>query len=83
METVNLEGLSPVVDLSGVEGAKRAALWTGTATAVFPGLSIQAIEANPAIADDPSVINSDPEGDGWFFKLRLSDEGRRHEPRRR
>ncbi len=31
------------------------------------------LEAIPAIADDPSVINSDPEGDGWFFKLRLAD----------
>ena len=30
-------------------------------------------EANPAISDDPSIINSDPEGEGWFFKLKLSD----------
>ena len=30
-------------------------------------------EANPAIADDPSLINRDPEGEGWFFKLKLSD----------
>ena len=30
-------------------------------------------EANPAIADDPSLINRDPEGEGWFFKLTLSD----------
>ena len=27
----------------------------------------------PRIAADPSIINSDPEGEGWFFKLRLSD----------
>jgi glycine cleavage system H protein len=31
------------------------------------------IEGNQAIADDPSQINSDPEGEGWFFKLRLAD----------
>ena len=30
-------------------------------------------EANPAIADDPALINRDPEGEGWFFKLTLSD----------
>jgi glycine cleavage system H protein len=30
-------------------------------------------EVNPAIADDPSLINREPEGDGWFFKLTLSD----------
>ena len=26
-----------------------------------------------ALADDPSLINRDPEGEGWFFKLKLSD----------
>ncbi len=28
---------------------------------------------NPAIVDDPSLVNSDPQGAGWFFKLKLSD----------
>jgi glycine cleavage system H protein len=32
-------------------------------------------ESNPALADDPSLINRDPEGEGWFFKLKLSDPG--------
>jgi len=31
------------------------------------------IEGNGALADEPSLVNSDPEGQGWFFKLRLSD----------
>ena len=30
-------------------------------------------EGNSAVADDPSLINRDPEGDGWFFKLKLDD----------
>jgi glycine cleavage system H protein len=30
-------------------------------------------EGNPAVADDPAVINRDPQGEGWFFKLKLSD----------
>jgi glycine cleavage system H protein len=30
-------------------------------------------EGNQALADDPSLVNSDPEGEGWFFKLQLSD----------
>ena len=33
----------------------------------------EVIEGNAAIADDPAVINRDPEGEGWFFKLKLSD----------
>jgi glycine cleavage system H protein len=31
------------------------------------------VEGNAALADDPSLINRDPEGEGWFFKLKLSD----------
>ena len=45
------------------------------ASDVYAPASGEVVEANPAIADDPSVINSDPEGEGWFFKLRLSDPG--------
>ena len=31
--------------------------------------------ANEALVDDPALINSDPEGAGWFFKITLSDPG--------
>ncbi len=30
-------------------------------------------EGNAALADQPDLVNSDPEGEGWFFKLLLSD----------
>ncbi|GAA4003024.1 glycine cleavage system protein GcvH [Sphingomonas humi] len=43
------------------------------ASDVYAPASGEVLEANQAIADDPSVINTDPEGEGWFFKLRLSD----------
>ena len=45
------------------------------ASDVYAPASGEVLEANPAIADDPSIINSDPEGEGWFFKMRLSDPG--------
>ena len=32
-------------------------------------------EANPALGDDPALVNRDAEGDGWFFRMRLSDPG--------
>lgn len=32
-------------------------------------------EGNTALADDPALVNTDPEGDGWFFKMTLSDAG--------
>ena len=43
------------------------------ASDVYAPVSGQVIEGNSAVADDPSLINSDPEGGGWFFKLKLQD----------
>ena len=45
------------------------------ASDVYAPVSGEVIEGNPAIADDPAIINRDPEGDGWFFKVKLSDTG--------
>jgi glycine cleavage system H protein len=45
------------------------------ASDVYAPVSGEVIEGNAAIADDPAVINRDPEGDGWFFKLKLDDTG--------
>jgi len=45
------------------------------ASDVYAPVSGEVTDGNPAIADDPSVINRDAEGDGWFFKLKLSDPG--------
>jgi glycine cleavage system H protein len=43
------------------------------ASDVYAPVSGEVIEGNAAVADDPSLINSDPEGAGWFFKLKLDD----------
>ena len=45
------------------------------ASDVYAPVSGEIIEGNYAVADDPSLINSDPEGEGWFFKLKLADRG--------
>ena len=45
------------------------------ASDVYAPVGGDVIEGNSAIADDPSLINRDPEGDGWFFKLKLADAG--------
>ena len=43
------------------------------ASDVYAPVSGKVIEGNAAIADDPAIINRDPEGEGWFFKLKLAD----------
>jgi glycine cleavage system H protein len=43
------------------------------ASDVFAPVDGEVTEPNPALADDPALVNSDPEGEGWFFRLRLAD----------
>lgn len=43
------------------------------ASDVYTPVSGVVIEGNPALADTPDLVNEDAEGDGWFFKLTLSD----------
>jgi glycine cleavage system H protein len=42
------------------------------ASDVYAPAGGEVVEGNAAVAEDPSLINSDAEGEGWFFKLRLS-----------
>ena len=43
------------------------------ASDVYAPVGGKVVEGNAAVADDPALINRDPEGEGWFFKLELSD----------
>lgn len=43
------------------------------ASDVYAPVSGTVTESNPALADDPSLVNSAPEAEGWFFRLTLSD----------
>ena len=45
------------------------------ASDVYSPVSGEVTEGNQAVVDDPSLVNSDPEGEGWFFKVRLADSG--------
>ena len=53
-------------EASTVESVKAA-------SDVYCPLAGEIVEVNQAIADDPSLVNSDPTGAGWFFKLKLDD----------
>jgi glycine cleavage system H protein len=43
------------------------------ASDVYSPVSGTVIEGNEALADTPGLVNEDPEAEGWFFKLTLSD----------
>ena len=55
-------------DAAVVESVKAA-------SDVYAPVSGTVSQGNDALADDPSLVNTDPEGSGWFFKLDLSDAG--------
>jgi len=44
------------------------------ASDVYSPVSGAVLEGNPALTDSPDLVNSDAEGEGWFFRITLSDE---------
>lgn len=53
-------------DAAVVESVKAA-------SDVYAPVSGEVIEANAELEGEPSLVNSDAEGDGWFFRMTLSD----------
>ena len=51
-----------------VESVKAAA-------EIYAPVGGEVTEVNAALNDDPSLVNADAEGTGWFLKLRVSDPG--------
>jgi glycine cleavage system H protein len=43
------------------------------ASDILAPLDGEVVEVNEAIVDAPSKVNEDPEGEAWFFKLKVSD----------
>ena len=44
------------------------------ASDVYAPIAGEVIEGNPALADDPALINRDPEGEAGFFKMTVADK---------
>lgn len=44
------------------------------ASDVVAPLSGEVIEVNESLTDQPSVLNSDPLGEGWIYRIRITDE---------
>ena len=43
------------------------------ASDVYAPLAGRVVEANGRLAEDPGLINRDPAGEGWFYKLEIAD----------
>ena len=55
-------------DAAVVESVKAA-------SDVYSPVSGTVTKGNPALEGDPALVNTSPEGEGWFFKLTIADAG--------
>lgn len=44
------------------------------ASEVYAPIGGEVTEGNAALAADPAKVNGDPEGEGWFFKMKVADK---------
>jgi glycine cleavage system H protein len=43
------------------------------ASELYAPLAMEIVEANGALEDNPGMVNEDPEGNAWFYKIKISD----------
>lgn len=55
-------------DAAVVESVKAA-------SDVYAPITGEVTEANDALDGDPALVNTAPEGEGWFFKMTIADQG--------
>jgi len=45
------------------------------ASEIYAPADGEVIESNRTLAGDPAKVNADPEGEAWFFRMKLANEG--------
>jgi glycine cleavage system H protein len=65
----------PEAGASFTKGAESAVVESvKAASELYAPVGGEVTEGNAALADDPALVNSDPMGDGWFYKIKLADK---------
>lgn len=68
---VDLPSEGDSVNKDEAVGSYETGKWMGK---FFAPVSGELIEKNADVEDDPSLINSDPYGKGWIFKIKMSNK---------
>ena len=68
---VEVETLDETLDREEVFGTVEA---VKTVSDLFLPLSGEIIEFNEALEDTPEVVNTDPYGEGWMIKIKISNQ---------
>ncbi|SHN59925.1 glycine cleavage system protein GcvH [Erythrobacter sanguineus] len=60
---------------TAIEAGKDAAVVESVKAAsdVYAPITGEVTEVNPALEEDPALVNSAPESDGWFFRMTMAD----------
>lgn len=67
---VEVETVDETLDIDEVFGSVEA---VKTVSDLFLPLSGEIVEFNEGLEDEPEKVNSDPYGEGWMVKIKLSD----------
>ncbi len=67
---VEIETEGETLDKEEVFGTIEA---VKTVSDLFMPLSGEVIEVNPALEENPALVNTDPTGEGWLIKIKVSD----------
>lgn len=68
---VEVETVDETLDIEAVFGTVEA---VKTVSDLFLPLTGEIIEFNEALEDEPELVNSDPYGNGWMIKLKISNK---------
>ena len=47
---------------------------TKAASDIYSPIAGEIVETNQSIVDDPATVNKDPEGNAWFFKIKIKNK---------
>ena len=70
--TVEMQDDGTTVEIGESLGEVESVKTTSDINSAFVG---KIVESNPAVVDDPSILNSDPYGNGWLVKVRVQETG--------
>ena len=68
---VDVDTLDDTLEAEEVFGSVEA---VKTVSDLFMPVSGEVVEFNEALEDEPELVNSDPYGEGWMIKVKLSDD---------
>ena len=69
---VEIETLDETLEKEEIFGTVEA---VKTVSDLFMPVNGKVIEVNPALEDNPALVNTDPYGDGWMIKIEIAGSG--------